>query len=227
MFSRKQMDLHFRRVWVGGWVAIVVLGLVSLWDISIETCNSHVPILLSRALTSEPYRGLLLSFCVLAVVSSFFLKSILLIGGFLGFLCAFLVSMFTTPTTHDALIVMSSILIMLECFPTYGSRTWKLHWAFTLVSGLVCTTWMIYSKVECETLYCERCSWWYISEYLFFWSLYLLVYWRIPVTLKWKDRVDWPNHDCDQCEHKRNQAQSQHSLSEPIRMHNSNINIVY
>ena len=221
------MDFHFRRVWLAGWVAIVALGLVSLWDISLQTCNDHVPILLSRALTSEPYRGLLLSFCVLAVVSSFFLKSILLIGGFLGFLCAFLVSMFTTPTTHDALIVLSSVLIMFECFPTNGSRMWKFHWAFALISGITCSAWMIFSKVACDTVYCERCSWWYISEYLFFWSLYLLVYWRIPNTLKWKDRLDWPHHDCEQCEHeKKNAVESQPLLAQPVRMQR-NMNIIY
>jgi hypothetical protein len=43
----------------------------------------------------------------------------------------------------------------------------------------------------CDTVHCERCSWWFISEYVFFWSMYLLVYWRVPMKLKWSDRVEY------------------------------------
>ena len=188
----------FRRLWIVAWIIMVSLCLVALWDISWQTCSSHTPILLSRALTSEPYRGFLLSFCVLAFVSSFFLQSIILIAGFLGFLCAFLVSMFTTPTTHDALIIMSSICVMYECWPTQTSGRsnkimlwWKAHWWFTSVAAIVCTVWMLSSSSICDTVQCERCSWWYISEYIFFWSMYLLVYWRVPMSLQWSDAVKY------------------------------------
>lgn len=188
----------FRRLWVVGWIIMVSLSLISLWDISWQTCGAHTPILLSRALTSEPYRGFLLSFCVVAFVSSFFLQSIILIAGFLGFLCAFLVSMFTTPTTHDALIIMSSVCVMYECWPaqTEGRSEntllwWKAHWLFTFVAAIVCTTWMLSASQVCDTVQCERCSWWFISEYMFFWSMYILVYWRVPINLEWSDKVKY------------------------------------
>lgn len=190
----------FRRLWILGWIIMVILCLVSLWDISFQTCHEHTPILLSRALTSEPYRGFLLSFSILAFASSFFLRSILLIAGFLGFLCAFLVSMFTTPTTHDALIITSSVFIMYECCPveTPGrSETyllwWKIHYVIATIAAIICTAWMLYSSYSCadSDIECSDCSWWYISEYVFFWSMYLLVYWRIPMKLKWTDDVKY------------------------------------
>lgn len=168
----------FRQVWIGAWVLLVLICLVALWDVSEKTCQKHVPILLSRALTTDPWRGVIIVFNLLAVGSSFYLNSIVMLAGFLGFLCAFLVSMFQT-NAHNALIIISTMCIMYECYPQYNERTWKIHWWSTSLVGVICSGWLLYSNFGCDTDYCAECSWWYISEYLFFWSMFLLVWWRI------------------------------------------------
>lgn len=168
----------FRQVWIGAWVLLVLICLVALWDVSEKTCQKHVPILLSRALTTDPWRGVIIVFNLLAVGSSFYLNSIVMLAGFLGFLCAFLVSMFQT-NAHNALIIISTMCIMYECYPQDNERTWKIHWWSTSLVGVICSGWLLYSNFGCDTDYCAECSWWYISEYLFFWSMFLLVWWRI------------------------------------------------
>ena len=67
----------FRTLWLVGLVVLVILSLVALWDVSYQTCSEQIPILLSRALTTDPYRGLMLAFCLIAVASSLYLNSIL------------------------------------------------------------------------------------------------------------------------------------------------------
>ena len=100
----------FRRVWLIAWTLLLLLCIIALWDVSEETCQQHIPILLSRALTTDPWRGLILVFNLLAVGSSFYFNSIVIVSGFLGFLCAFLVSMFQT-SAHNALIFVSACCI--------------------------------------------------------------------------------------------------------------------
>ena len=90
----------FRRVWLIAWALLLVICLIALWDVSEKTCDKHIPILLSRSLTTDPWRGFILVFNLLAVGSSFYLNSIVMVAGFLGFLCAFLVSMFQTTRSH-------------------------------------------------------------------------------------------------------------------------------
>ena len=68
---------------------------------------------------------------------------------------------------------------MYECYPQSNERSWQLHWWSTLVVGVTCSGWLLYSEYGCDTEYCAECSWLYISEYLFFWSMFLLVWWRI------------------------------------------------
>ena len=189
----------FRTLWLFGLVVLVILSLVALWDVSYQTCSEQIPILLSRALTTDPYRGLMLAFCLIAVASSLYLNSILIVAGFFGFFSAFLVSMFQT-NAHNALILVSAIFIMYECYPV-SNTIWKVHWWFAVVAALVCSSWLVYSIYGCQpveyddvgplppSVRCARCSWWYISEYVFFWSMYGLVWWRIPDSLVWRDRV--------------------------------------
>tara|TARA_B100000780_G_C21114185_1_gene450580 strand:+ start:953 stop:1594 length:642 start_codon:yes stop_codon:yes gene_type:complete len=167
-----------RQVWLIAWALLLIISLMALWDVSEKTCHKHIPILLSRALTTDPWRGFILVFNLLAVGSSFYLNSVVMVMGFLGFLCAFLVSLFQT-NSHNALIVFSTACVMYECFPKGGNLLWKIHWWSTLFLGHICSVWLLYADYICETVYCAECSWWYISEYLFFWSMFLNVWWRI------------------------------------------------
>ncbi len=180
----------FRRVWLIAWALLIVICLIALWDVSQKTCNTHIPILLSRSLTTDPWRGFILVFNLLAMGSSFYLNSIVMVSGFLGFLCAFLVSMFQT-NAHNALIVVSATCIMYECHPPVNELIWNIHWWSTLVVGAVCSGWLLYSEYGCDTEYCAECSWWYISEYLFFWSMFLLVWWRIDPKEVLHDKVQF------------------------------------
>jgi len=190
----------YRTFWLIGLVVLVILSVVALWEVSYDTCGEQIPILLSRALTTDPYRGLTLAFCLVAVASSLYLNSILIVAGFFGFFGAFLVSMFQT-NAHNALILVSALFIMYECYPTPTNRVWSLHWWSTVAVGMICSGWLVYSVYGCnptdyddsgplpESVRCARCSWWYITEYLFFWSMYGLVYWRVPADLVWRDKV--------------------------------------
>ena len=138
---------------------------------------------------------------LITFASSLYLNSILLFAGFFGFFSAFLVSMFQTDA-HNALIVVSGIFVLYECYPNTNSRyAWHLHWWISCVFGVVCAGWILYSVYGCnpvnydgqsplpDSVRCARCSYWYITEYVFFWSMYGLVYWRIPAGLVWRDRV--------------------------------------
>jgi len=207
--------MKLRKLWFMAWCVLIVLCLVALVDISKVTCDIHIPILLSRALTSDPYRGLLLVFCLGGVGASFFFDSTVLFVAIIGFLSAFLVSMFDT-NAHVALIFFSSALVLYECWPQQKWQ-WKFHYGLTVVSGAVCIAWMFYSVYGCkpvhfdcqrpyltnknetepgcivpipESIRCERCSWFYISEYLFFWGLFLLVYWKIPENATFHDHAE-------------------------------------
>tara|TARA_B100000767_G_scaffold211510_1_gene198670 strand:+ start:268 stop:906 length:639 start_codon:yes stop_codon:yes gene_type:complete len=190
----------YRSFWLCGLVLLIGLSLVALWDVSFQTCGEQIPILLSRALTTDPYRGLTLAFCLIAVASSLYLNSILIIAGFFGFFSAFLVSMFQT-NAHNALILVSATFIMYECYPTTQNRIWIVQWWSTVLVGVACSIWLVCSVHVCkpeeydetgplpDSVRCARCSYWYITEYLFFWSMFSLVYWRIPKDLVWRDQV--------------------------------------
>ena len=177
----------FRKLWLYAWVSLVVLSIMALWDVSKTTCGDRTPILLSRALTTDPWRGIVLVFCLIAVVGSFSLNSRIMVVGFVGFFSAFLVSMFQT-NAHNALIAISSVAIMYECFPQKDLK-WKIQWWSTICFGLFFLTWRIYSDLNCDTLKCEKCSYFYILEYLSFWSMFLLVCWRIPIKKEITDTI--------------------------------------
>lgn len=192
----------FREGWRIAWYILVFGSIFALISVSKDTCGYHIPILLSRALTTDPYRGVTLVFCLFSSVSSIYLNSLLLSIGFLGFLCAFLVSMFETAASHDALILVSAVLVMYECQPD-KNIWWKIHWWGTVISGLICTGWFMYIYYGCdpepyesgplpESVRCARCSWWFISEYVCFWSMFMLVYWKIDPVLVWHDVIRLP-----------------------------------
>lgn len=197
----KPKTFNFRHGWVLGWIGLIILSIVSLVNVSKDTCGTHIPILLSRALTTEPYRGICLVFCLFAAISSVYLNSIILTISFFGFFSAFLVSMFSTPTTHDAFIFFSAMLVMYECIPTNNNVYWRIHWWGTFFIGCVCAGFFLYIVFGCrapsydgplplpEDVYCERCSWWFITEYLTFWSMFMLVWWKIDPKLKWHDKI--------------------------------------
>ena len=178
------MFLH--RAWLIGWFTLVIFNIIAIYNVSSTTCGYHYPILLSRALTTDPYRGLTLGYCLLAIASSFRLNSSVLTSAFLGFFSAFLVSMFET-SAHNALIFVSSGLILWECWPGQA-YLWKIHWWTTIVFLVVCVGWLAYAHFVYSGLD-AKCSSWYISEYLLFWSMYLLVYWKIPKNTEMRDII--------------------------------------
>jgi hypothetical protein len=193
-------EMLYRSFWLCGLCVLIALCLIALWDVSFQTCGEQIPILLSRALTTDPYRGITLGFCLIAVASSIYLNSVLIIAGFVGIFSAFLVSMFQTDA-HNALIFVSAMFIMYECYPKCNSLLWRAHWWLTVVAGIVCFAWIMYTVYGCnpidyndigplpESVRCARCSYWYISEYVLFWSMFGLVYWRIPPKLVWRDQI--------------------------------------
>ena len=185
----------FRRLWLFGWLAMVIICIIALQDVSYTTCQSHIPILLSRALTTDPHRGIMLCFCLVALASVTLFKRIGMFIGFASFFSAFLVSMFET-NAHEAFIMLGSACILYECWPE-PSCLWKLHWWTTLCTGATCFGFLIWTELGCvdgDVFYCQECSWWYITEYIFFWSLFLLVYWRIPNNLQIHDNLSPPTY---------------------------------
>ena len=167
-----------------------------------STCGYYTPILLSRALTTDPYRGATLGFCLMAAVSSIYFHSLLMTISFFGFFSAFLVSMFETAASHDTLILLSAVIIMYECRPI-DSVLWNVHWWGTVVAGSITIGWFIYIIVGCRpvsytsgplppSVECARCSWWFVSEYICFWSMFMLVYWKIDPKLEWHDIIVQP-----------------------------------
>jgi len=195
----------FRTVWIVAWFFLILGSTFALVNVSLTTCDDHIPILLSRALSTDPYRGATLVFCLIAAICSFELNSFLLTIGFFGFFSAFLVSMFETASSHDALILMSSALVMYECYPQKSRdyySLWQWHWWFTISASLVTTCWFFYMVYGCkpisdfdinaplpESVRCARCSWWFISEYICFWSMFILVYWKINPTLQLRNEI--------------------------------------
>jgi hypothetical protein len=193
------IKFNFRKGWLLAFSILVIGSLLALINVSNDTCGEYIPILLSRALTTDPYRGATLVFCLFAAFSSVYLNSILLSVGFFGFFSAFLVSMFQTAASHDALILVSSILVLWECWPE-NNTLWRVHWWFTVFAGAICSGWFIYIVYGCEpipweeklpmpeSVRCARCSWWFVSEYVCFWSMFMLVYWKIDSSLVWHDK---------------------------------------
>ena len=200
------MLLH--NAWLLGCLTLVIINSVAVYDVSLTTCGYRYPILLSRALTTDPYRGYTLGYCLLAIAASYGMNSSVLSTAFLGFYSAFLVSMFET-SAHNTLILVSSGLILWECYP-YSSYTdssffrrcqrsifihplWAVHWWVTILLLLVCIVWLVYADWVYTGLD-SKCSIWYVSEYLLFWSMYLLVYWKIPKDTQLRDKI-WRNAD--------------------------------
>lgn len=205
--------MRLQKLWLCALGLLFVLCTTALIVVSKPTCDEYIPILLSRSLTTDPFRGLILIFCLGGVGLSFFFNSTILFMAILGFLSAFLVSMFDT-NAHDFLILLSSFLVLWECKIWWGkwltsNRNWIATYIFCVLSGITCIVWMTYSIVGCqpdreytcqqpfannskcatppESIICERCSWFYISEYLFFYTLFLLVYWKIPPERTFQD----------------------------------------
>lgn len=175
-----------QNAWTIGWCTLVVFNIVAVINVSLTTCGYVYPILLSRALTTDPYRGITLGYSLLAIALSFRLNSSVLSTAFLGFFSAFLVSMFET-SAHNALIFVSSGLILWDCQPI-NNHLWKVHWWTTVVLLVVCVRWLAYAHFVYSGLD-SKCSKWYISEYLLFWSMNLLVLWKIPATTEMRDKV--------------------------------------
>ena len=175
---KKHMTL--RNLWIFGLLSLMSFNILSIYSVSSDTCGKpFIPILLSRALTTDPWRGFTLSYCLFAIAGSFTFNSSVLTTAFFGFFSAFLVSMFDTPASHDLLIVTSGLLVMYETVPTpWGRNWWVFHWLTIVVLGNVFFGWMVYAKLN-YTEQEENCSWFYIVEYVLFWGMNALVLWII------------------------------------------------
>ena len=193
---------------------LLLIGAISVYDVSYETCGYRYPILLSRAMTTDPYRGMILSYCLLAICTSFSLQKSFLLGGFLGFFSAFLVSMFET-SAHNFLIVISSLLILFECMPNMNDNTTDTSSSSSVdvissssssssdddndgqLSDDELSLWRYHwcitvilggIFIACKQ-YITQCSFWYVVEYFLFLSMFLLVIWLIPDDMELQDNI--------------------------------------
>lgn len=186
------VTITLRRVWIIGLISLICFNSMAIYYVSETTCGKpFIPILLSRALTTDPWRGMTLSYSLVAIAFSFTLNSSVLTTAFFGFFSAFLVSMFDTPISHDFLIGTSSLLILFECMPrTWRINLWSIHWITIIVVGNICFVWMMYSKYSgIYTLHEQQCSWMFITEYITFWLMNALVLWIIPGAMYPKDAI--------------------------------------
>jgi hypothetical protein len=181
-----------RQQWVFGLISLVFFNSLAIYNVSETTCGQpFIPILLSRALTTDPWRGITLGYSLIAIAASFTLNSSILTTAFFGFFSAFVVSMFETPVSHDFLIGTSSLLVMYECFPP----TWKvdlrtIHYIVILVFGTVFFIWLFYINFSNDyTKYDEHCSWMFVTEYITFWSMNALILWVIPCNTYARDAI--------------------------------------
>lgn len=194
MFSASNMKSTYEKItekmtpyltlwhmWTLGLFTLILFNLVAVFVVSECTCGKpFIPILLSRALTTDPWRGMTLAYSLLAIAGSFTFNSSILTTAFFGFFSAFLVSMFET-SAHDFLIFTSASLVMYECRPrSWHQQYWVWHWLSVVVVGNIWTVWMVYGFFN----YTDpewNCSWFYILEYITFWLMNGLVLWIIPV----------------------------------------------
>lgn len=184
------MQIYLRSLWMVGVVLLVLLSMLALMFVIPtvqggdygEVCDGQTPILLSRAFTTDPWRGIVIACNILAVVLSYYTDILGIVAAFSLFALAFVISMFETSATHDELIVIGVILILVETCPwrnkPFGAKWWVCHWLLTVVLVGLCSTWMFGDDV---------CSWWYVTEYLLFVSLFMLVSWRIDDDMYFTD----------------------------------------
>lgn len=191
-YNRNMVTITLRRVWIIGLISLICFNSVAIYSVSETTCGKpFIPILLSRALTTDPWRGMTLSYSLVAIAFSFTLNSSVLTTAFFGFFSAFLVSMFDTALSHDFLILTSCVLILFECMPRiWQFDLWTIHFLSIIVFSIICMTWMMYSKYSgTYTLHDQRCSWMFVTEYITIWLMNALVLWIIPSDMIPKDAI--------------------------------------
>jgi len=183
------MHIHIRSLWMVGVVLLVLLSMLALMFVIPtiqggdygEVCDGQTPILLSRAFTTDPWRGIVIACNILAVVLSYYTDILGIVAAFSLFALAFVISMFDTSATHDELIVIGVVLILAETCPWRfkpRSKWWVFHWLLTVVLVGLCSMWMFGD---------DACSWWYVTEYVLFVSLFMLVCWRIDDDMYFTD----------------------------------------
>lgn len=186
------MHIHIRSLWMVGVVLLVLLSMLALMFVIPtiqggdygDACDGQTPILLSRAFTTDPWRGLVIACNILAVVLSYYMDILGIVAAFSLFALAFVISMFDTSATHDELIVIGVALILAETCPWWckqRSKWWVFHWLLTVLLVGLCSTWMFGDDV---------CSWWYVTEYLLFVSLFTLACWRIDDDMYFTDHFN-------------------------------------
>ena len=220
MVNINMFTITLRHLWIIGLITLVCFNSFAIYHVSDMTCGKpFIPILLSRALTTDPWRGITLSYSLLAIVASFTINSSVLTTAFFGFFSAFLVSMFDTPLSHDFLILTSSLLVLAECMPrTWQFDLWTMHWITIIVVGIICFVWMMYSKYsDTYTLHEEQCSWMFTTEYVTFWLMNALVLWIIPLDMTPKDAI------CEEGKAKRTTASAADKRSAAEQQNKTNL----
>lgn len=190
---------------------------VDVWHKDVAVCDGDGPILLSRALTSDPFRGLtiVLAFgCALfyAYTPSSSPVKVPLTGciGLIG--VAFIVSMFENQAHFYIINVTSLVAVVFTC-PWWHD----LHEAWKLMKNNTPDEWDAFFKqarISCCVESAQRMTWWllwswlcvlaivtatlimlndavrswvYVSEYVFFWTLFWILEWPMKDVEPTKD----------------------------------------
>jgi len=185
-YNKKWFTLS--RLWIIGLISLIFFNILAIYNVSEQTCGKpFIPILLSRSLTTDPWRGITLGYSLLAIAASYSLNSSIITTAFFGFFSAFVISMFDTPASHDVLIGTSSLLVMYECLPASLEINLRLiHYIFVIVFGNIFFIWLIYSKLYYDD---EKCSWMFVMEYITFWLMNALILWIIPEDMYAQDAI--------------------------------------
>lgn len=164
--------MKFFHVWILNMVAFSLICVGALLTVSYDTCDKLYPILLSRAGTTDPWRGLLITLGLWMAFCASKIEDSQLIIAFCGFLLAFVVSMFET-SAHMILIIFSAVFVMIELYQKLSEEREVTVWVYIAIasgiSGVVWTSWCVYSYLTEWPL----CSFWYLSEYIFFGLLFI------------------------------------------------------
>lgn len=185
-YNKKWFTLS--RLWIIGLISLIFFNILAIYNVSAQTCGKpFIPILLSRSLTTDPWRGITLGYSLLAIAASYSFNSSIITTAFFGFFSAFVISMFDTPASHDVLIGTSSLLVMYECLPASLEINLRLiHYIFVIVFGNIFFIWLIYSKLYYDD---EKCSWMFVTEYITFWLMNALILWIIPEDMYAQDAI--------------------------------------
>lgn len=169
--------MKFVWVWTINLLLFVSISVAAVATVAPTVCEGFEPILLSQAGTTDPWRGFLIATGLWMVFCASKLEDSQMMLAFLGFLLAFVVSMFET-NAHAILIVFSGMFLFAEvALKLWNSQNrmsnpWTYVALSAFIAGLIFLCWAIY----CYTTEWPECSPWYISEYVAFGLLFLCTF---------------------------------------------------